>query len=487
MATLVSAFEPTLTLDDLPNKILAKVWEQYFAGLTIVANSRDGQPPRLDSLWLINKRQSGIAKEQMLKTATIKLENARDVAELLDHVKDTSNVRHVEFVCKRPAHEVPSQRFLFCLVDDLFRMLQKVTTISIKLDHRIRTDIGMMNPQGYYERILQLQSGQAGRILLNAVKGYGDQTGFAFADLTDDTAFAGRRKIPAVHLYIEASLCSFSDHARSNEVLLPILEYCKESHSLHGIVNGNSITRHQLPPILSIDRTGGRRLCDAFETDTAVRKSIEGILRRSLTKHERVRMANYETGRLCSSSVRKCCIVSNQHEQWCRDHSGEQVLYLEMCHALLEMYGFEQSNMACRKVATWLEDRMVPTLRLDTLSHVMRLLYRGHWDDEPLATVLLERCWERSGPPKNVLDLYLLLHPALIAQDTYYDRYEEEIDSGRSTVWWEYFQLLYLTGPKGRWILEPEWEDDSDDSDDSQGERSDNEGIKGEDVEDAKN
>ena len=68
---------------------------------------------------------------------------------------------------------------------------------------------------------------------------------------------------------------------------------------------------------------------------------------------------------------------------------------------------------------------------------------------------------------KKLLDLYLLITPALTSPKhgiaRCHDGYGADHGS-EAPIWWEYFQLLYLTGPDGRWEVEHDAADDDDGS-----------------------
>ena len=467
------------SLDDLPGEVVALVWKQCFLGLRVVLHSNTQDEGSIDSaldpLWLINKKLSAIAKSQMLECATIVLKNELQVASLLCGCEDLLRVHSIEILHDQTGFR-GHVRYNFSLLDDLFRALHNLNHVSLILDCRLAdleewTNIAFDesdDAEEFYMAAILAKRKRAKRLLRLATENP-DRLG-GLEDIMEGKAFTGRKHVPDVRLYLRPSMDGFSP-CPSN-TLLPTLQYCWKTHTLQGTVGGRHYELHQQALHLQADRYGGRQLHDksSVEANHSILKILESVLERTLTPFVRIRLARYQDWQLESTTLRppwSCCRVSNKHITWYHNQTEEDIRNLGICHALLWMYNFDYSIEPCNKVVRWLESHMTPALMLSSLSEAQNLLSRAPGCREG-SMLLLEQTWklrDRSGPVESLVELCMLLMPALIPivakvrnaimSNTKSCLIEEPY--GKTSVWWQYFQVLYFSGPDGRWKTGDDW------------------------------
>lgn len=419
MATSLTRFEPRKTLDDLPEEILENIYKQLFGGMRVRLHGYD---KAMQPLWLLNKKQSRIARSAMFAHAVIKLDNYECVGRLLSTCSQLERVRYLHIT------NYSASNHHFTLMDDLLRAMSGLIAVSVVLsfEHTAYDENGRElkdDPTPFLLQAIKHDAPWTRRIVSNALGDYIDVQHNAVCliwlkDIVEGKAFAGRSNAPEVSVDVEFTVSHYENEELCGEFTAPTLSFCPTTRSLTGILDSQPIVLHQTHvKARSYAGRGGRGLiCDAAVIDKALQNHIEGILGRHLLAMERVRLAEFESTRNIASGI--------------------EDLETEVYLAMRTMYCFDLQDAACRQVIRSMEETKQPKLRLEHFDQTRALLVAiigerfGDYED-----MMLQRVWSNKrfvSVPKSVLDVHELVMQVSAR------------GSLHCNIWWNCYKELYF-------------------------------------------
>ena len=467
MAFTQSRFDTQL-LDDLPPEILANIWEQCFADTRVSHISRDRGTtagPRHDILanvFLINKKQSSIAKQAMLKHSTVMIRHGRDAADLLRNGPALSSIRSVHISL------LPTSRYPFALMDDLFRAMSRLENLVMVSTSCVPVSPSQLEAAGgakaYFQQSAKAKAPWMRKLMQSSLTPKpGFFSDFSWVvDILNGSAFDHVKK-PNIFLGFRCGIhkADMIGYPVGPHHAMPLLVYHPQTRSLLTPVSGKVIKIRQ-KGITDHMFHGGRGcrgpLCNQNPINDTVRDTIEGILGRSLTIEE---AQNYAS-----------------HEDMINPSVAPMRVEIEVALAVRSLYGFEIWEPNCKKVVDWLESRLTPVLQLRSIEDAQDMIARvePYFENGDAEISVLKYVWRPSWSTRsfiNMMNFYCFLAPILAANHSFEDG-----------VYWRMFKELYLPNFTDNYQIfdnqdagEDDQEDDGHDGDSDEEYNEDEEGA----------
>lgn len=432
MDASLSHFQSRMTLDDLPEEILERVYKQYFRDVTVCFGDNT-DPESLLSVFLSNKRQATHARRAMLKHATVQLGTESDVTYLLKHCPDFKSVRNLELKSERNL-ELSGAAGLsncFILMDDFFRAVKRLKSVSVVLTHHRflkhnRFEELQANPRSVILKGMRESEWWDENTMQGLLTGFFSEDDWEYnwcqlnwlQDIVSATAFSGFKKPPKVHIEVQLKLwTSYTSAKEQWQFEGPVLSFSCERAALEGFIYGEEFVVKQKVTSMTRNRGGRGYLCDSSTIDRSLQCTIDKIIERPLSMNEYCEFIRHETMRNVASGVK------NMQEE----------VYLVLKH----VFKFDLETEVCRKLLRFLEASQEPSLKIETLLDAEELV--SFIADEELTEfdkILTERAWRarsRLGPFEDVVDLRSFVVQSLAGSNLVH----------QSNVWMRCYEQLY--------------------------------------------